>query len=55
MKIAGRIITEYDIKLLNVFKSVVENGGFAAAEDELGLTRSTISIHMNRKMDINMV
>ena len=47
MKIAGRIITEYDIKLLNVFKSVVENGGFAAAEDELGLTRSTISIHMN--------
>ena len=47
MKIAGRIITEYDIKLLSVFKSVVENGGFAAAEDELGLTRSTISIHMN--------
>ncbi len=47
MKIAGRVITEYDIKLLNVFKSVVENGGFAAAEDELGLTRSTISIHMN--------
>lgn len=47
MKIAGRIITEYDIKLLNVFKSVVENGGFAAAEMELGLTRSTISIHMS--------
>ncbi|WP_229681014.1 LysR family transcriptional regulator [Alteromonas lipolytica] len=30
-----------------MFKSVVENGGFAAAENELGLTRSTISIHMN--------
>ncbi|NVK55104.1 MAG: LysR family transcriptional regulator [Alteromonadaceae bacterium] len=47
MKIAGRAVTEYDIKLLQVFKSVVENGGFAAAENELGLTRSTISIHMN--------
>lgn len=47
MKIAGRAITEYDLKLLKVFKSVVENGGFAAAEDELGITRSTISVHMN--------
>ncbi|MDC8831921.1 LysR family transcriptional regulator [Alteromonas gilva] len=47
MKLAGRAVTEYDIKLLQVFKSVVENGGFAAAESELGLTRSTISIHMN--------
>lgn len=26
---------------------MVENGGFAAAEDELGITRSTISVHMN--------
>ncbi|GAA0858653.1 LysR family transcriptional regulator [Aliiglaciecola litoralis] len=32
---------------MKVFKSVVENGGFAAAEDELGITRSTISVHMN--------
>ncbi len=47
MKIAGRAITEYDLKLLKVFKSVVENGGFSAAEDELGLTRSTISVHMS--------
>lgn len=47
MKIAGRAITEYDLKLLKVFKSVVENGGFAAAEDELGITRSTISVHMS--------
>lgn len=47
MRIAGRAITEYDLKLLKVFKSVVENGGFAAAEDELGITRSTISVHMN--------
>lgn len=47
MKIAGRAITEYDLKLLKVFKSVVENNGFAAAEDELGITRSTISVHMS--------
>ena len=47
MKIAGRAITEYDIKLLKVFKSVVENNGFAAAENELGITRSTISVHMS--------
>ncbi|AWL10745.1 HTH-type transcriptional activator BauR [Saliniradius amylolyticus] len=42
-----RAVTEYDLKLLRVFKAVVENGGFAAAEDELGITRSTISIHMS--------
>ncbi|XOV80328.1 MAG: LysR family transcriptional regulator [Aestuariibacter sp.] len=35
------------MKLLKVFKSVVENGGFSAAEDELGITRSTISVHMS--------
>ncbi|GAC13870.1 LysR family transcriptional regulator [Aliiglaciecola lipolytica] len=39
-------ITEYDLRLLRVFKSVVENGGFSAAETELGISRSTISVHM---------
>jgi DNA-binding transcriptional LysR family regulator len=39
-------ITEYDLRLLRIFKSVVENGGFTAAEAELGITRSTISVHM---------
>ena len=39
-------VTEYDLRLLRVFKSVVDNGGFAAAEMELGITRSTISVHM---------
>lgn len=47
MKVAGRAITEHDFKLLSVFKAVVENGGFSAAEDELGITRSTISVHMS--------
>jgi DNA-binding transcriptional LysR family regulator len=39
-------ITEYDLRLLRIFKTVVENGGFAAAENDLGVTRSTISVHM---------
>jgi len=40
-------ITEYDLRLLRVFTSVVEHGGFSAAETALGITRSTISIHMS--------
>lgn len=40
-------VTEYDLRLLRIFKAVVENGGFAAAEGELGITRSTISVHMS--------
>ncbi|QBY04554.1 LysR family transcriptional regulator [Thalassotalea sp. HSM 43] len=40
-------ISEYDIRLLRIFKAVVESGGFAAAEPVLGITRSTISIHMS--------
>lgn len=39
-------VTEYDLRLLRIFKAVVEHGGFAAAETALGITRSTISIHM---------
>ena len=39
-------VAEYDLRLLRIFKAVVENGGFAAAEKQLGVTRSTISIHM---------
>ena len=40
-------LTEYDLRLLRIFKVVVENGGFAAAENALGVTRSTISTHMS--------
>ncbi|MEX1222218.1 MAG: LysR family transcriptional regulator [Idiomarina sp.] len=42
-----RELTDYDLKLLQVFRTVVECGGFTAAETELGLSRSTISIHMS--------
>lgn len=40
-------ITEYDLRLLRIFVSVVEHGGFSAAENALGITRSTISVHMS--------
>lgn len=40
-------ITEYDLRLLRIFSAVVEHGGFAAAEVALGITRSTISVHMS--------
>lgn len=40
-------VTEYDLRLLRIFISVVEHGGFAAAENALGITRSTISVHMS--------
>lgn len=39
-------VADYEIRLLKVFKSVVECGGFAAAETELSIGRSTISIHI---------
>ena len=45
--IIPRPITEYDLRLLRIFVSVVEHGGFAAAEKALGVTRSTISVHMS--------
>ncbi|MCC5827795.1 LysR family transcriptional regulator [Alkalimonas sp.] len=39
-------LTQYDLKLLQVFRTVVECGGFTAAETSLNITRSTISIHI---------
>ena len=45
--IIPKAVTEYDIRLLRIFRTVVENGGFSASEAELGVTRSTISVHMS--------
>ncbi|WP_344957248.1 LysR family transcriptional regulator [Zobellella aerophila] len=39
-------IGDYEIRLLKLFKTVVECGGFSAAETELNISRSTISVHM---------
>lgn len=40
-------VSDYEIRLLKVFKTVVECGGFSAAETELSIGRSTISIHIS--------
>ena len=42
----GRI-GDIDLRLLRVFASVVEAGGYAAAEPALNITTSTISIHIS--------
>ncbi|WP_448207092.1 LysR family transcriptional regulator [Azospirillum sp. sgz302134] len=39
-------MTDADIRLLRVFKTVVECGGFSAAEVELNISRAAISLHM---------
>ncbi len=41
-----RQISDFEIRLLKVFQAVVECGGFTAAEAELGIGRSTISVHI---------
>lgn len=42
-----RPVSEYDLRLLRIFKVVVECGGFSKAEPVLNITRSTISVHMS--------
>ena len=36
-------VSDFDIRLLRLFRSVVECGGFSAAESVLGIGRSAIS------------
>lgn len=40
-------ITDFDIKLIRLFKTVVECGGYTAAESVLGMTKSAISLQMS--------
>lgn len=40
-------VSDFDLRLLRVFKTVVESGGFTAAEVELHVTRSAISSSMS--------
>lgn len=39
-------VNDVDIRLLRVFRTVVECGGFSAAEVELNISRAAISLHM---------
>lgn len=40
-------VADFDLRLLRVFRAVVEHGSFASAESALGITRSAISLHMS--------
>lgn len=40
-------VSDFDIKLLKIFKTVCESGNFTAAESVLGISRSAISLHMS--------
>lgn len=40
-------LTEADLRLMRIFRAVVEAGGLAAAEMALGMDRSSISRHLN--------
>lgn len=40
-------VTDFDLRLLRLFKTVVESGSFSAAESALGITKSAISLHMS--------
>ena len=40
-------VSDFDIRLLKLFRSVVECGGFSAAESVLGIGRSAISQQMS--------
>lgn len=39
-------VSDFDIRLLRLFNTVAECGGFSAAESVLGISRSAISLHM---------
>ncbi len=46
-KLALNRVTDVDIRLLDIFKTVVACGGFSVAEFELNIGRSTISKHIS--------
>jgi len=39
-------VSDFDLRLLRLFKTVVQCGSFSAAETALGISRSAISVHM---------
>ncbi len=41
-------VSEHEIRQLRVFKAVVDCGGFTAAEADLNIGRSTISLHISK-------
>ncbi|AJQ92364.1 LysR family transcriptional regulator [Gynuella sunshinyii] len=50
-------VSEYDLRLLRIFRVVVECGGFSAAEQVLNISRSTISVHISnleKRMNVRL-
>lgn len=45
-KISLNQVSDFDLRLLRVFKTIAECGSFSGAESALGITRSAISLHM---------
>lgn len=45
-RVIPKAISEYDLRLLKIFVAVVEHNGLSSAASHLGITRSTMSIHM---------
>jgi LysR family transcriptional regulator, transcriptional activator for bauABCD operon len=41
-----RTLSDTDLRLLRVFAEIVRHNGFSAAQDSLGMTQATISLHM---------
>lgn len=41
-----RTLSDTDLRLMRVFAEIVRHNGFSAAQDSLGMTQATISLHM---------
>lgn len=44
-------LADVDLRLLRVFNAIVQANGFSAAEETLGMTQATISVHMRNLED----
>lgn len=44
-------LADVDLRLLRVFNAIVQSNGFSAAEEALGMTQATISVHMRNLED----
>lgn len=47
----GPALSDVDLRLLRVFNAIVQANGFSAAEEILGMTQATISVHMRNLED----
>ena len=48
-------LRDLDLQLLRLFVTVVESGGFSAAQGELGIGQSTISTQMAKLETLSLI